>query len=654
MSSRLPSVLLRAVALRGMAVALAALAVVLFVVFAPGVHRALEEAGLDPVWRWAAKQSSVEEQRVVVVRIDEDSLARVGSWPWPREQMAALVGALHREGAAVQLIDIVFPEAREGDAAFVAALQSAPAHLGQVFAPEPDAVRVGMLGGALPNIGCHPLTPVAGGYVANQSALVQAPGIRAPGHLTPIVDRDGTVRRIPPVLCHQQRSYAALGLLGVSALDGHGSPVAFETGRGLLSPVGWVTLPELGIRIPVDADGTSRLPYRLPGSAFASVSAADVLSGRVPAGLLQGVVALVGATAFGLGDTIPTPLAPSAAGVEIHARVVAAALDEAFIHTPRAAPGLQAGLVLPLLGLLVWVASRQRHLPSHSLPVAGVICALLIYGGHAVLLLQAGVWLGWLAPAAVVLLASLALSVAEFTLVRRERARLFRNLSSYLPEQVAAQIALREPAGIIDAERREVTVLFADLRNFSAYCEARPPEEAAALLHVFFAAAHRVVTAHGGVVEEFVGDAVMALWNAPNACPDHPACALRAAYALLDEVGALLPDTVPPGLEPLALGIGLETGKALVGSFGAAERRTHAALGETVTVAARLQAMSADLSSDIVVGPGAAARLPEAGLVDVGSFLLEGLQLPRVLHIPAPRAEGGQEEGGQPRIRLVA
>lgn len=653
MTRLLPRLLQRPAPLRLFALALVALVVGSFVTLLPGLHRSLEEASADPLWRLAAARSEGDERRVVVVRIDEDSLARVGSWPWPREQLARLAQALAREGARVQLMDIVFPEARPGDEAFIAALQAQPLFLGQVFSPAPDASRVGSLAGALPGLGCAPSSPRMGGYVANNAAFARAAGGGRAGHITPTLDPDGTVRRIAPLLCHQQRSYAALGLLGLAALaEAAPAPaLAFEAGRGLLAPHGWVSLPQLGLKLPVDADGSSRLPFAHAAEVLVSVPAADVLDGRVPAGLLRGAIALVGATAFGIGDTVATPLAPNAPGVEIHARLIAAALDGALVHTPQGAALFQLGLaVLAALGLGL-LAGRQRSLPAFALPLAGLAFAVVACAVHGVALLRAGWWIGWLAPAAFALLAGLALAVVEFARARLERERLYHNLASYLPEQVAAQVALREPVGTIDAERREITVLFADLRNFSAYCEARPPEEAAALLHAFFSTAHRVVTAHRGVVEEFVGDAVMAIWNAPQACPGHPQHALEAAHALLREVAALLPEQAPPGLEPLALGIGIETGKALVGSFGAAERRTHAALGETVTVAARLQAMTADLSSDIVVGPGAAAQLPAAALVSVGSFLLEGLQRPRTLHVPAPRAGGEQTRR---HIRLVA
>ena len=648
------ALLLRPFALRLAALGMAGVAVLAWLWLAPGIHRALEDASGDPLWRSAARQAVADERRTVIIELDEASLARVGAWPWPRETMARLVDALQEQGAAVQLLDVVFPEGRAGDDVLAAALARHPVYVGQILALEPDAARVGTLSGALPGLSCAGgVFPVAGGYVANADSVLAAAGARGAGHITPALDPDGSVRRIAPVLCHQQRAYPALALLGIGGLAQAAVELHYDVGRTPFAPHGWLTLAGSGIRLPVDDDGTTRVPYALPSGAFTSVAAADVLDNRVPAGLLNGALALIGATAFGIGDTVPTPLAGNAAGVEIHARFITALLDGALPYTPRAAGMLQLGYALLVAAVLWLLVQRQRTLPSYVLPLAGVGFAALAYAGHGAVLLHAGWWLGWLSPAAFALLAALALSVVEFGLARFERERLYHNLSSYLPEPVAAHIALREPVGTIDAEHREITVLFADLRNFSAWCEARPAEEAAALLHAFFSTAYRVVRDHGGLVEEFVGDAVMAIWNAPQACDNHPRRALDAARALIEAVEQLLPDEAPPGLEPLGIGIGLETGRALVGSFGAAERRTHAALGETVTVAARLQAMSVDLSAPIVVGPGAAACLPDAGLLGVGSFLLEGLQRPRTLHVvPVHTPPATDQAPG--RIRLVA
>lgn len=643
MSGRIANRLLQPASLRGLALGMAALCAALLGFVAPDLLKSAEERAGDPLWQMAAGHAGAPERRVVLIDIDEGSLARVGAWPWPRERVAELSSAIERQGARVQLMDIAFPEARDGDKALARALAERPLHVGQIFALSPDASRVGQLSGALAGLSCTGAFPVAGGYVANATALATGAG-----HITPTLDADGGVRRIAPVICHQSHAYPALALLG---FGGREAPaLRYEGGQDWFGPHGWLRMPELGLSVPLDADGTTRLGYTLPHAALTAVSAADVLDGRVPPKLLEGAIALVGATAFGLGDTVTTPLAANAAGVEVHAQFIAGLLDGRLPYTPRIAWALQLAFAVLAGGGLLLLVAHGGQKRRYMLPLFGIGIAASAYGLHATLLLSSGLWIGWLSPALFAALAGIALASVEFVLARLERERLYRNLSSYLPEQVAAQIALREPVGTIEAERREISVLFADLRNFSAYCEARPPEEAAALLHVFFSTAQRVVHAHGGIIEEFVGDAIMAIWNAPESCSQHPERALQAAQDLVREVTALLPEEAPPGLEPLALGVGLETGKALVGSFGTAERRTHTALGETVTVAVRLQAMSVELASPIVVGPGAAAQLPEAGLVSVGSFLLEGLQRPRNLFLPAIATASDEK----PHIRLVA
>ena len=649
----MPSALIRLVleharTLRLLALVLAALLVFSMQVMAPGLFASLEEGSSDPVWSFAAARADGDERRVVIVDIDEKSLGHVGAWPWSREQVASLSDALLRHGAAVQLMDIVFPESREGDAALIEAQQRGGLHVAQLFAFEPDAGRVGTLSGALQGVPCHGLFPVAGGYVGN------APGLATgAGHITPVVDRDGIVRRMAPVICHQQASYPALALLALPALAGSDKAPRVVAGHDAWGPAGWLEYVELGKRIPFDADGTTRLGFGVSPEAFTAVSAADVLEDRIPSGMLDGAVALVGATAFGLGDKVSTPLSVLAPGVEVHARVIADLLDDRLPFTPRIAGSMQWMLVLLFGMVLAAIAQRQRRLHAYALPIAGVSLAATAYLAHAALLLMTGRWFGWMAPALFALSGAALLAVAEFSLARRERTRLYNHLSSYLPRKVAEQVALREPIGTVDAERREVTVLFADLRNASAYFESRPPEEVGALLHAFFTTAHRVISEEGGVVEEFVGDSVMAVWDDADQAVHNGPRALRAAHSLVREVGQLLPEPAPPGLEPLAVGVGLESGSALVGSFGAIDRRTHAVLGETVTVAVRAQAMTLELATPVVLGPGAASNLPEGVVRSAGTFLLEGLQRPRELFVPAQAVSANAEDNADTRIRLV-
>ena len=626
--------------LRAAAVALAALVVVALQGLAPQLSRGIEERAGDMLWRYSpAASAGVEESRFVVVDIDEASLAKLGPWPWPRERLAELSRRLAALGAGMQVYDVVLPEPRPGDDVLAAEFARHPVVLAEVFALDPATPAVaGQLQGALKAgaPACGPPLPQATGYIANAPALASVPGLTV-GHITPRIAADGMVRHLPPLVCFEGRVYPALGLAALLKAAGGEPAWSLRSGSTWLDSPWQLTHPALpGVTIPLDANGDVRLSYRLPRQAFASVSAADVWAGTAPTELFRGTWVLIGATAFGVGDIVPTPLGGAVGGVEVHAQFISAMLDGRLPYTPRAAP-----VILLLLsfagGALLLLALRYRRLPVLTLPLAGVLLAVAVFALHAWLQLGRHLWLGWADPAAFCVLAGVLLAAAEHARSRFERERLYENLASYLPGPVAAEIAFREPSGAIEAQRHEVTVLFADIRNFSAYCEGRPPEEAAGLLHAFFTTATRIVEAHHGLVEEISGDAVMAVWNAPREQADHAAHALAAARQMQTEVELLFVQPPPPGLEPLALGIGIETGRALVGSFGPARRRTHSVLGETVTIAARLQALTADLAQPILVGEGTAAHLATDAVISLGSFLLEGLRTPHLVYAPPPR-----------------
>lgn len=430
--------------------------------------------------------------------------------------------------------------------------------------------------------------------------------------------------------------------------------------------------------IPLDENGDIRIPWRLHPQSLISLSAADVLTDRIPAGLLNNAWVLVGSSAFGLHDAIATPFEGAGAGLQVHAQLITAMIDGQIPARPRVAPAYR--LVMALLGvaLLVIMARERKRFPVYLVPVVTVVWGVILWGLHSLLQVKASLWLGWADPALFVGLSGLSMGILEHARSRVDRDRLYTHLSSYLPAPVAEALAQQSPSSAIRAGKRQVSVLFADIRNFSAYCEVRPPDEAAAVLHAFFSTATRVIEAHGGVIESFQGDAVFAVWNSegksaqPSAesmtfdfvadtfelesdqtsvnlhwglagnlrssrrrgKPSHAQLALDAAISLQQAIQGVLPDPAPAGLEPLALGIGVETGPAMSGSFGLASRRTHMVMGRTVTIASRLVAMTADLGHPILVGEGLAAQVGGIGLKSMGTFLLDGLRVPH--HVYAP------------------
>ena len=627
----------------------------------------LQERAGDLVWRLSADRR--DERRLIEVDVDERSLREIGPWPWPRATQAKLLQQISVLGARQQIFDIVFTDPQADDAALVQAVRQQRPVLAQVFALEQGGTpSVGQLAGALDWPTCPAPFGTASGYLANFAALAapaQSPGSNAPvaadvGHITPRVASDGFVRHQPAVICFGGKSYPALGLAALM----HGAAehsLTLERGSGWLEPPWKLSAPSIAPgAIPLDPRGDLRVSWRLHPDSFISLSAADVLAARVPAGLLDSAWVLLGSSAFGLNDAIATPFGGAGAGLQVHAQVITALIDGRTPYTPRAEPLAQAlaGALGALLLLLLARRPAHKMLPRERfsvvlLPLAAGLWGVVLWAGHAVLLSRGALWLGWLDPALFVLITGSAMGILEHARSRIDRDRLYTHLSSYLPAPVAAALALQPPSGAIKASTNQVSVLFADIRNFSAYLEARPPEEAAAVLHAFFSTATRVVEAEGGVIEAFQGDAILAVWNgepasakaaAHSGSGDHAQRALQAAIKLQAAMQGVLPDPAPAGLEPLSLGIGAETGPAMAGSFGLASRRTHMVMGRTVTIASRLVEMTAELAHPILVGEGLAAQVGGAGLESMGTFLLEGMRTPHHIYayplhaaqLPAP------------------
>lgn len=644
----------------GAGLALAGLTVLLLHLLAGSWLTALEDRTGD--WVWAATAQRMDERRLIVVDIDERSLTELGPWPWPRATQASLINQLAQAGARQQVLDIVFTNERPDDLALTRAIAQHRPVLAQVFALEQGGTpSVGQLAGTLEWSTCPAPFGQARGYLANAASLlptspgsVAATGQRANaalaaaaaplhvGHITPRIAGDGVMRHQPAIICMGARSYPALGLAALMQGSGDGT-LTLQRGGWLQAP--WLLSGSAALgSVPLSEQGDLRIPWRLHPDSLVSLSAADVIAGRIPQGLVAGAWVLVGSSAFGLNDTIATPFGGAASGLQAHAQIITALIDGRMPATPRIAPLVQAVVILLGAALLYGLAhaapaaqpgrARQLRSPVYLLPLAGLGLGVVLWLLHGLLQIGASVWLGWTAPVLFVVLAGLYLGVLAHAQSRTDRDRLYAHLSSYLPAPVAAALALQPPSSAIQAQTRQVSVLFADIRNFSAYCEARPPEEAAAVLHAFFSTATRVVQAHGGVIEAFQGDAIIAVWNGElqvantAGITNHAQQALQAAIDLQVAIRGVLPDPAPEGLEPLSLGVGVETGPAMAGSFGLASRRTHMVMGRTVTIASRLVEMTADLAHPILVGEGLAGQIGGAGLQSMGTFLLDGMRVP--------------------------
>jgi CHASE2 domain-containing sensor protein len=591
---------------------------------------------------WTLTTDDAIEQRITLVTIDEKSLAEVGPWPWPRQELARLVNAIDEAGAQLQIHDVFLSEPKDGDTELVAALRSSR---GAVLAQVPilqseQTARVGTMSHSVSGVSCSAQAGASGGislpdtqnYIASHAGFL---GI-SKGHIALTVASDGSIRQFPALICVDGMPYPALAISALlEASNSEDWSASIRADTSFFGPEFRLQLDSYpGLNIPLDSQGNIRISYKQAPDNFRAVSASDVMSGNIEPGLFENTWVLVGATALSIGDIVPTPYSGATPGVELQARILGSLLDAQMPYTPRSANWLLGFISACIALVLLKLAAAPGRVSAYGLPIAGVVFPLLVLTLHIQMLSSSEVWMGWLFPALYSLLAASSLLLLEQSRVRVERSRVYSNLSSYLPLDVAKEIAYTLPSSAINAKRCDVTLLSADLRNFAAFSEARPPEESAAVLHFFFVRATEIVEQHGGRVHEFKGDSVLAVWDG-----QHCEAAQQALLAAQDMQAAIDQDMLTPqsasNLEPLALGIGIEQGPALIGSIGPAHRRSHSLLGDTVTITLRIQELTEELAQPILIGECAARQLNDLQLVSQGSYLLNGLRIPHTLFAPA-------------------
>lgn len=598
----------------------------------PGVFEPLSHV-LDD-WRTRDAISPNPEARLIIVDIDERSIREQGPWPWPRAKLAHLFSRLLNDlQVASVAVDIVFPEPRDDDGQLAAELARAEVTGAVVYdlehralpaleAPKASGMPTRFAVGA----------PLAVGKLAQGSHS----GLAAAhiGHITPLFDNDGAVRRMPPLVCTASgRCDVALALGSYASLI-DGPSVEVVKGRSLLAPPWWLILHSrdgaAAAQLPLNQRGELAIPYRHARQDWISISASDILDGKADPRMFKGVMTLIGSTALGLSDVIATPISPVAAGLEPHAETLSALMDGDFPYVPKHGLLLDALLMLPLGAVLLGLLAVARSPARRAL--VGPVWLLLAWALCAVVAVCARKYTGLLLPLPPLLLfaplATLLVLLREFYLAANERAGIFGVLSAYLPRPVASRLATiighNSRLDAIDASRRDITVLFADIHGFAGMTEERSPEQVARLMQAVFTEMAAAVVEHKGTIDKFIGDAIMAFWNAPLDDDAHAQHALDAAQDIRARMQALADHCKSLGFPAIDIGIGIESGPALVGNFGSIHRRTFTALGETVVLASRLVGLTANLQQPILIGEGCAHALKYAGVRALAPIQVRG------------------------------
>ena len=628
-------------------IAITLLPVLLALAHATGAWRLTALERLDQLIydvRLRATMPGTPDARVVIVDVDDASLARQGQWPWARDKIARLTTELMtRQQAAVLGFDVMFlePDRSSGldrlreimggpmgkvpglaaeverlapsldhDATLAAALSGRRVALGYYFTRTEAPSAKGQLpaapllpAGAFPQGGTY--ATGWNGFGASLPELAKAAPVA--GFLNTLVgiNGDGVIRSVPLIARYdgdkaQPGYYESLGL-AVYRLANGSPPVqpAFAPGGGNAPQLESLRVGRL--RIPVDGTGSMQVPFRGQGGAdggsFRYVPAADVLEGRLAPGELKDRIVLVGATAPGLQDLRATPVEAAFPGVEVHANIVSALLDRRLLSVPDYAPGYEV-LLVAVTGLLLAFGMSLLSAPRALLLAAGAIAALIglnvwLYVGSSLVLPLASV----LAMAALAFAFNMSWGYFVESRARRGLVRLF---GTYVPPQLVNEMMEHPGRYSMRAESKPMTVMFCDMRDFTRLSEQMAPAELQAFLNTVFSRLTNVISAHRGTVDKYMGDCVMAFWGAPIDTPDHATLAVRAALDMADAVHDINRIHRASGRPEISVGIGINSGVMSVGDMGSTARRSYTVVGDAVNLASRLEGLSGHYGVEVV------------------------------------------------------
>ncbi len=580
------------------------------------------------------------DQRVIILDIDEKSLAEQGRWPWGRDKLATLMNKLFDQyGMKLVGFDVVFAEPDESsglksleslakkelkdvagfqstlrelrpqldhDARFAAAIKNRPVILGYYFSSKDG----GISSGAAP----EPVFP-AGTFSGRRIGFTQwvsfggnlpefQKSAAGAGHFNPLVDIDGTSRRIPLLVEYKGAYYESLSLAMVRNLLGNPPIIPGYPGDAPASyaAMEWLDLKTAGggvMRIPVDENAATLIPYRGYQGSFSYISITDVLNDRVPKEKLAGKVAVVGTTAPGLMDLRATPVGAAYPGVEIHANLIAGMLDGAVKHKPPYILGADVMLVLIAGAVMVFLLPM---LSPYRATVVGLIVLLLLLSvnfsfwhvSNVVLPLANGM-------IAIVLLYAMNMSWGYFVESRTKR-QLTGLFGQYVPPELVEEMS-RDPENYSMAGRKaELTVLFSDVRGFTTISEGLEPDELATLMNKYLGAMTIVVRKHRGTLDKYIGDAIMAFWGAPVDDPEHARNAVLTGLEMDVALRELNKDLVARGWPELKIGVGVNTGPMTVGDMGSPVRQSYTVMGDAVNLGSRLEGITKQYGVGFIVG----------------------------------------------------
>lgn len=616
---------------------------------------------------------------VTIVDIDDKSLARFGQWPWSRTRIADMIINLTNSGAVAIGFDVVFSEAdrlnpdlvanqmRYLDDATRTKLRELPSN-DQILSEAIKRSRVVLGETGQPAIGSEldrtlPFTGVA--TVGEENAekfLFEFPGLlrnvpviekvaAGRGLFSIRTERDGLIRRVPMIMRAQGNIMPSLSLEILRVVTGTPTLLVRTDKTGIRA------IRLKGVEIPTDKNGQLWVHYaRRDPSIY--VSAADVLDNTVPPSKLAGKLVLIGTSAAGLNDLKTTPVSPNMPGVEIHAQVLENVLSGAVISQPNYALGVEL-LAALIIGILVIIFTP--NLGPVRLVLAGATFAAILIGTSWFFYWRYRYLIDFTYPLLSTTAIYLTFIFASFVREQRQRKEIRGIFAQYMSPVLVEQMAQSPEKVVLGGEEREMTIMFSDVRGFTTISESykHDPQGLIVLMNRFLTPLTGVIIEEKGYVDKYMGDAIMAFWNAPLDDAEHQVNACEAAIRMLEKIDVVNREREQEAADgghvyiPLNVGIGLNTGIGVVGNMGSDLKKNYSVLGDSVNLASRLEGQTKEYGFPIIVGSRTAlAAKDKFAILELDFIMVKGKSEPEVIYAIAGR-EDVMQSGAFQRLRNI-
>jgi len=638
--------------------AFAALASLVF--FAqPALLQSLRAFAFDSYQR-LSPAAPMPDSPVVIVAIDETALAEFGQWPWPRSTMAELTRRLGEAGAAAIVFDVLFAEPDRTspeqmlawlppersrtlrqvisswpthDSAFAEQLGRYPTVLAATLHNEASPTDVPVKAGfATAGDDPAPFLPSFAGVSASLPPLTEA--ARGVGFINWLPDRDQVVRRVPLLARAGETTAPSLVLEALRVAQGastyvvRASNASGQTAFGQQTGVNAVRVGDFTAL----TDGASNVWLHVRASDPQSyISAARVLGGELAPGEVSGRIVLIGATAPGLLDLRATAIDETIPGVEIHQQLLEQILSGGFLSRPDFAPAIE--WLVGMAAVLMLAAIAQR-VPALVTAAAGLAIVAAVCAAGVLLFTQARYLFDPVFPAASAFVFAASSATYLYRRAELQRAEIRRAFSQYVAPSIVDKLAANPERLKLGGEVRDLTLLVCDVRNFTTIAEGMSAEQLTAFINSFLTPLTDIIVENGGTIDKYMGDSIMAFWNAPIDVPDHARLACEAALLMGEKMRELNvgwrreAEAAGRVFNDVAIGIGINSGECCVGNLGSDRHFDYSAIGDTVNVTSRLEGLTKIYGLMLLVSEETARRAPDLPFVEVDTVRVKGRKTP--------------------------